>query len=131
MKFLIVVLGTSLLVQTSVAADSDDELGVFRSAVASQVAEEGYSEMDPNFLESGLAQQDFDRIVEELAEASADCVVNAMMTLAELKSIDVRLMIDDAENAVVNPEYFDTEGFDNIILPCFYAAAENAGMNIQ
>ena len=131
MKTALIILGTILFAQMSVAADSEDELEIFRSAIEFQAAKESYREMDPELLNSGLAEQDINRIIEDLAKASAACTVDTMVKLAELKSIDVRLMIDDADLGSVDPEYFDTQEFDEIVKPCFYAAAENAGLTVR
>ena len=98
--------------------------------MASQVAAEAYDEMDPDFA-SGLAKPDIDRIVDEFAKECASCVVDAMRVLAELQSIDIEAMIDDAKTASVDPKYFDTQEFDQIVLPCFYSAAEKAGMTLR
>ena len=130
-KLCLLILAATFGAQASIADDSEDEVEVFRFAMASQVAAEAYDGLDPAFLESGLAKSDIDRIVEAFANACAACVVDAMVGLADLKSIDIELMIDDAKIASVDPKYFDTQEFDRIMLPCFYSAAENAGVKVR
>lgn len=125
------ILAATCGAQASIAANNEGEVEVFRSAMASQVAAEAYAGMDPEFLASGLAESDIHRIVEAFADACATCVVDAMVSLADLKSIDIELMIDDAKEASVDSKYFDTQEFDRIMLPCFYSAAEKAGMKVR
>ena len=125
------ILAATFGTQASIAGDDESEVEVFRSAMASQVAAEAYEGMDPEFLESGLAESDIDRIVETFANACAACVIDAMGSLADSKSIDTEMMIDDAKRASVDPEYLDTQEFDRIMLPCFYSAAENAGIKVR
>ena len=129
MRLFHIAIATFLLVWGPVLAADEDPIEIFEAATLSKISEEAYDELGADLLESGLSQYDVDRIISKFAADAARCITSAIIKLGEMRSIDTETLMSRSDPGTVNSDYFTAEEFMQLLEPCAYTAAENAGIS--
>ena len=131
-KILQVIFISIFLVSVSNGSESD-RVENLKAVLAFEVQGPIARDVGRKLSKSGIAQSDIDRIVEELSNFSASCIVDALVQHSEERFLDTEQILLDAEAAILDNGSDDfVDALDKVSLKqsmeyCVLLALENAG----
>jgi len=122
--------GIVLLTAPTVNAQSDEEiLELVRTNATKVYLEQASWTLPETFHESGLAPSDKDRLIKEWAEASGDCLADALVTYSKTTETPIAEMVSDDGSFVLKGEGLSSE-FDLHLTSCLERTWEAIGASL-
>lgn len=115
-------------------ADDTDSAGTLRAVLMPHFVSDVENEISKHLLESGLAESDVQRTINQLAETVTDCTIDALIKLAEEHSIDAEVLLAETEATILENsgqdfgKGLDEERLTEELNYCFLISFESAGV---
>ncbi len=117
-----------LLAAPTAYSQSDKEiLETVRGSVTNIFLEQASWVLPESFRNSGLAPSDKERIVQQLANATATCMVDALVEYAALNDVPLSDMVSD--DGSFNLKGGSGYEYEQLLNPCILRAWEVAGIS--
>ena len=119
-----------LLISPTAYSQSDQEiLETVRANATRTYLEQASWTLPESFHKSGLAPSDKERLIEQWANASAACLVEALATYAESTDVPLSEMVNDDGSFSLKGDGFSSE-FNLNIETCIEIAWQNVGTTL-
>jgi len=112
---------------TAYSQSDKDILEAVRASVTKIFLEQASWVLPESFRNSGLAPSDKERLVEQLANATATCFVDALVEYANLNDVPLSDLVSDDWS--ITFEGGTGYEFEQLLNPCVLRAWEVAGVN--
>ena len=113
------------VVASGALAQGDEEiLETLHESITALYLEQLPGEL-PESFNAGLAPEDRERIIKQLAEDCADCFVEAVVKYADRFDVPLSGFVADG---VVSPRGGPAGEFEQLLYPCIFAARQAAGI---
>jgi len=112
---------------TAYSQSDKDILETVRASVTKIFLEQASWVLPESFRNSGLAPSDKERLVQQLANATATCFVDALVEYATLNDVPLSDLVSDDGSIIF--ERGSGYQFEQLLNPCVLRAWEVAGVN--